>query len=159
MLSQSLYIQTCGKIDRWDDDKVIKNRHPIAGDGKFTKIVPWKLAYIDPIKKKKKRHRQGHLIQAHIHPLSNCKDTGKVPFSLHNSKHTKQTHATRAQSTTLYSDGTTRSKQHRKKWVQPNGSTCTNNHRSPRYEQSFRHNKHTHTYQKAATDHDSRYNH
>ena len=42
--------------------------------------------------------------------------------SLHNSKHTKDTHATRVQNTTLYSDGTTHSKQHRSKWVQPNGS-------------------------------------
>ena len=36
---------------------------------------------------------------------------------------------------------------------------CANNHCSTRYEQSFRHNKHTHTYQKAATDQHSRYNH
>ena len=34
-----------------------------------------------------------------------------------------------------------------------------NNHCSTRYEQTFRHNKHTHTYQKAATDQDSRHNH
>ena len=52
-------------------------------------------------------HRQGHLIQAHIPPLSNCKDTGEEPSSLHNSKHTKHTHATRVQNTTLYSDVTT----------------------------------------------------
>ena len=32
-------------------------------------------------------------------------------------------------------------------------------HCSTRYEQSFRHNKHTHTYQKAATDQHSRHNH
>ena len=48
--------------------------------------------------------RQGHLIQAYIPPLGNCKDTGEEPPSLHNSKHT---HATRVQNTTLYSDGTT----------------------------------------------------
>ena len=36
--------------------------------------------------------------------------------------------------------------------VQPNGSLCANNHCSIRYEQIFRHNKHTHTNQKAATD-------
>ena len=34
-------------------------------------------------------------MQAHIPPLSNCKDTGEEPSSLHNSKHTKHTHATR----------------------------------------------------------------
>ena len=38
------------------------------------------------------------------------------------------------------------------KWVQPNGSPCANNHCSTRYEQSFRHNKHTNTSQKSATD-------
>ena len=53
--------------------------------------------------------------------------------------------------TTLYSDGTTHSKQNRSKGVQLNGSLCANNHCSTRYEQSFRHNKHTHTYQKTAT--------
>ena len=45
-------------------------------------------------------------MHAHIPPLSNCKDTGEEPSSLHNSKHTKHTHATWVQNTTLYSDGT-----------------------------------------------------
>ena len=69
-------------------------------------IIPhtWKLANIVPIPKPNK-DRQGHLIQAHIPPLSNCKDTGEEPSSLHNSKHTKHAHATRVQNTTLYSDG------------------------------------------------------
>ena len=43
--------------------------------------------------------------------------------------------------------------------VQPNGSPCANNHCSTRYEQSFRHNKHTHTNQKADTIQHSRHNH
>ena len=55
-------------------------------------------------------------------PLSNCKDTGEEPSSLHNRKHTIHTHATRVQNTTLCSDGTTHSKQHCSKGVQPNGS-------------------------------------
>ena len=42
------------------------------------------------------------------------------------------------------------------KGVQPNGSPCANNHCSTRYEQCFRYNKHTHTYQKADTDQHSR---
>ena len=46
-----------------------------------------------PYPKTQQRHRQGHLIQAHIPPLSNCKDTGEEPSSLHNSKHTKHAHA------------------------------------------------------------------
>ena len=41
--------------------------------------------------------KQGHPIQAHIPPLSNCKDSREEPSSLHNSKHTKHTHATRVQ--------------------------------------------------------------
>ena len=42
--------------------------------------------------------------------------------------------------------------------VQPDGSPCANNHCSTRYEQSFWHNKHTHTNQKAATYKHSRHN-
>ena len=60
-----------------------------------------------PYPKTQHRHRQGHLIQAHIPPLSNCKGTGEELASLHNSNHTKYTHATRVQNTTLYIDGTT----------------------------------------------------
>ena len=63
-----------------------------------------------PYPKTQQRHKQGHLIQAHIPPLSNCKDTGEEPSSLHNSKHTKHAHATRVQNTTFYSDGTTHTK-------------------------------------------------
>ena len=85
------------------------------------------------------RHRQGPLIQAHIPHLNICKDTGEESSSLCNIKHSKHTHATRVQNTTLYSDGTTDSKQHRSKGVQPNGPPCANNHCSTRYEQSFRH--------------------
>ena len=76
----------------------------------------WKVANIVPIPHPT---RQGHLIQAHIPPLRNCKDTGKEPYSLHDSKHTD---LSRVQNTTLYSDGTTHSKQHRSKGVQPNDS-------------------------------------
>ena len=100
-------------------------------------------------------------MQAHIPPLSNCKDTGEELSSVHNNKHNKHTHATRVQNTTsytVYSDATTHIKQHHSKGVQPNGSPCANNYCDTRYEQSFRHNKHTHTNQKTATDQDSRHN-
>ena len=60
-----------------------------------------------PHPKTQQRHRQGHLIQAHIPPFSNCKDTGEESSSLHNTKHTNHTHATRVQNTTFYSDGAT----------------------------------------------------
>ena len=56
-------------------------------------LIP-QLANIVPTPKPNKDTKQGHLIQAHIPPLSNCKDTGEEPSSLHNSKHTKHTHAT-----------------------------------------------------------------
>ena len=65
------------------------------------------VGYHSPYPKTQQRPKQGHLIHAHMPPLSNCKDTGEEPSSLHNSKHT---HATRVQNTTLYSDGTTHTK-------------------------------------------------
>ena len=75
------------------------------------------VANIVPHLKTQQRHR--YLLQVHIPPLSNCKDTGDEPsyICLHNRKHTKHTHATQHST-----DGTTHSKQHRIKGVQPNGS-------------------------------------
>ena len=75
-------------------------------------IIPhtWKLANIVPIPNPNKYTGQWHIVQAQIPPLSNCKDTGEEPSSLHNSKHTKHTHATRIQASTLYSDSTTHTK-------------------------------------------------
>ena len=49
--------------------------------------------------------------------------TGEEHSSLHNSKHTKHTHATRVQNTTLYIEGTTHSKQHHSKGVQTSKKT------------------------------------
>ena len=45
-------------------------------------IIPHtcKLANIVPLPKTQQRHKQGYLIQADIHPLSNCKGTGEEPF-------------------------------------------------------------------------------
>ena len=80
------------------------------------------MANIVPIPKPNKYIDKGTSYRARIPPLSNCKDTGEEHSSLHNRKHTKHTHATRIQNTTLYSDGTTHSKQHRSNGVQPNGS-------------------------------------
>ena len=63
----------------------------------------WKLANVVPIPKPKKDTDKG----TSYRPISllSVKDTGEEPSSLHNSKHTKHTHATRVQNTTLYSDG------------------------------------------------------
>ena len=125
-----------------------------------TNIMPhiWKLANIVPIQKPNKDIDNGTSFRP-ISLLSVIADIGEEPYSLHNSKYTRSTHATREQNTTLNSDGTTHIKQHPSKGVQSNSSPCANNHCSTQYEQSFRHNKHTHTNQKAATDHDSRHNH
>ena len=92
----------------------------------------------------------------HIHPkhVETALNTNIIPHIwklsvVHIPKHT---HETRVQNTTLYTDSTTHSKQHCRQM----GSTkcppppCVNNHCSTRYDQSFRNNKYTHTYQKAA---------
>ena len=123
-------------------------------------IIPhsWKLANIVPIPKPNKDTDKGTSYRP-ISFLSVIADTGEECSSLHYRNHNKHTHATQVQNTTLYSDGTTHSKQHRSKGVQPNDSPCANNHCSTRYEQSFRHNKHTHTNKKTATDQHSMHNH
>ena len=91
--------------------------------------------------KTKQRHKQVHHTQSHIPPLSNYKDTGEEPSSLHNSKHTKHPCNTGTKHNTL--------QWRHYKGVQLNGSPCANNHCNTRYEQSFWHNKHTHTYQRS----------
>ena len=74
-------------------------------------IIPhtWKLANIIPIPKPNKDTDKGTSYRP-ISLLSVIADTGEESSSLHNSKHTKHTHATRVQNTTLYSDGTTHTK-------------------------------------------------
>ena len=74
-------------------------------------IIPhtWKLANIVRIPKPNKDTDKGTSYRP-ISLLSVIADTGEEPSSLHNSKHTKHTHETRVQNTTLYSDGTTHTK-------------------------------------------------
>ena len=83
-------------------------------------IIPhtWKLANIVPIPKPNNDTDKGTSYRP-ISLLPVIADTGEEHSSLHNSKHTKPTHATRVKNTTLYSDGTTHSKQHCRKGVQP----------------------------------------
>ena len=75
-------------------------------------IIPhtWKLANKVPIPKPNKDTDRG----TSYRPISLlsviAKTLEKSPSSLHNSKHTKHTRATRVQNTTLYSDGTTHTK-------------------------------------------------
>ena len=110
---------------------------------------------IIPHPKTQQRHRQRHIIQAYIPPLSNCNDTGEKPSSLHNSKQTKHTHIKRKKNTTLSSNGTTHIKQHRSKGVQPNGTLCAKNHCN--MSKAF-YTINIHTSQKAATDQHSMHN-
>ena len=81
-----------------------------------TRIIPhiWKLANIVPIQKPNKDIDRDTSYRP-ISLLSVIANTGEEPSFLHNSKHTKHTHATQVQNTTLYSDGITHSKQHRRK--------------------------------------------
>ena len=125
-------------------------------------IIPhtWKLANIVPIPKPHKDTDNGTSYRP-ISLVSVIADTGEEPSSLHNSKHTKHTHATRVQNTTLYSDDTTlhtlnNTVEKGYNQMAPPARTITV---AFRYEQSFRHNKHTHTNKKAATDKHSRHNH
>ena len=94
-----------------------------------TNIIPhnWKLANIVPIPIPNTDIDKGTSYRPISFLSGNCKDTGEELSSLHNRKHTIQTHATQVQNTTLYSDGTTHSKQHRSKVVQPNGYTMLSN--------------------------------
>ena len=121
---------------------------------RFTTCTNKDIIIIVPIPKPNKDIDKGPPYRP-IPLLSVIADTGEEPSSLHNSKHTKHTHATPVPNITLYRDSTTHIKQQRNKGVKPNDSPCANNHCITRYEQSFRHNKHTYPYQKAATDQDS----
>ena len=122
-------------------------------------IIPhtWKLANIVPIPKLNKDTDKGTSYRpiSLLSVIAKTLEKSLLPYITANIPNTPMQHGY----TTFYSDGTTHTKQHRSKRVQPNGSPCANNHCSTRYEQSFRHNKHTHTNQKAATDKHSRHNH
>ena len=96
----------------------------------------WKLADIVTIRKPNKNIDNDTSYKP-ISQLSVIADTGVESSSLYNSKHTKQTHATWVQNTTLYSDGTAHIKQHCSKDVQPNSSRCVNNHCSTPYKKAF----------------------
>ena len=96
----------------------------------------------------KTQHRQGHLIQAHIPPLSNCKATGEepLPYITANIPITPTQNSYKTQNytvTALHTVNNTIAKGFNQR-----ASPCLNNHCSTRYEQSFGHNKHTHIYRK-----------
>ena len=84
-------------------------------------------------------------------------EKGLLPYITENITNTPTQHGSKTQHSTV-TELHTLNKTVAKGFNQ-NGSSCANNHCSTRYEQSFRHNKHTHTNQKTATDHQSRHNH
>ena len=49
------------------------------------------------------QHKQGHLLQAHIPPLCNCKDTGEELSSLHNMPNTPMQHGYKTEHSTVMS--------------------------------------------------------
>ena len=123
-----------------------------------TNIIPhiWKLANIVPIPKPNKDIDKGTSYRpiSLLSVIAKTLEKSLLPYITANISNEPTQHGYKTQH---YSDGTIPSKQHRSIGVQPNGSPCANNLCSTRYEQSFRHNEHTHTYQKAATDQQSQH--
>ena len=124
-------------------------------------IIPhtWKLANIVPIPKPNKDTDKGTSYRpiSLLSVIAKTLEKSLLPYITANIPNTPMQHGYKTQHSTVTALHTL--KKHRSKRVQPNGFPCANNHCSTRYEQSFRHNKHTHTNQKAATDKHSRHNH
>ena len=121
-----------------------------------TNIIPhiWKLANIVHIPKPNKDIDIGSWFISILSVISKTLEKSLLPYIIANTPSTPTQHGYKIQH---YIDGITHRK-HRSKGVQPNGSHCANNHCSTRYEQSCRYNKHTHSYQKVATVHNTRHN-
>ena len=124
-------------------------------------IIPhtWKLANIVPIPKPNKDTDKGTSYRpiSLLSVIAKTLEKSLLPYITAIIPNTPMQHGYKTQHSTV--TALPHTKQHRSKRVQPNGSPCANNHCSTRYEKSFRHNKHTHTNQKAATDKHSRHNH
>ena len=115
----------------------------------------WKLANIVPIPKPNKDTDKG----TSYRPISLLSVIAKIlekciiPYITANIPNTPMQHGYKTQHSAVTALHTLNN------IITPKGLPCTNNHCSTRYEQSFRHNKHTHTNQTAATDKHSRHNH
>ena len=117
-------------------------------------IIPhtWKLSNIVPIPKPNKDTDKGTSYRpiSLISVIAKTLGKGLLPYITANIPNTPMQHGYKTQHptvTALHTLNNTVAKR-----VKPNGSPCANNHCSTRYEQSFRHNKHSHTNKKAATD-------
>ena len=124
-------------------------------------IIPhtWKLANIVPILKPNKDTDKGISYRpiSLLSVIAKTLEKSLLPYITANIPNTPMQHRYTAQHTTVTA-------LHRLNNTVAKGFNqmpppCANNHCSTRYEQSFQHNKHTHTNQKAATDKHSRHNH
>ena len=121
-----------------------------------TNIIPhiWKLANIVSIPKPNKDIDKGTSYRpiSLLSVIAKTLEKSLLPYITANILNTPTQHGYNTQHSTVTALHTLNN-------TVENGSPCANNHCSTRYAQSFRHNKHTHTYQKAATNQHSRHNH
>ena len=125
-------------------------------------IIPhtWKMANIVPIPKPNKDTDKGTSYRpiSLLSVIAKTLEKSLLPYITANIPNTPMQHGYKTQHagvTALHTLNNTVAKGFNQMAPPP----CANNHCSTRYEQSFRHNKHTHTNQKAATDKHSRHNH
>ena len=124
-------------------------------------LIPhtWKLANIVPIPKPNKDTDKGTSYRpiSLLSVIAKTLEKSLLPYITANIPNTPMQHGYKTQHsavTALHTLNNTVAK-----GFNQMAPPCANNHCSTRYEQSFRHNKHTHTNQKAATDKHSRHNH
>ena len=127
-----------------------------------TNIIPhiWKLASIVPIPKPNKDIDTGTSYRpiSLLSVIANTQEKSLLPYITANIPNTPKKHGYKTHHSTVTALHTVNNTVE-KGFNQMPPHPCTNNHCSTRYEQSFRHNKHTHTYQKAATYQHYRHNH
>ena len=124
-------------------------------------IIPhtWKLANIFPIPKPNKDTDKGtsHSPISLLSVIAKTLEKSLLPYITANIPNTPMQHGYKIQHSTVTALHTLNNTV--VKGFNQMAPPCANNHCSTPYEQSFRHNKHTHTNQKAATDKHSRHNH
>ena len=125
----------------------------------YKNIIPhtWKLANIVPIPKPNKDIDKGTSYRpiSLLSVIAKTLEKSLLPYITANIPNTPMQHEYK----TLYSDGTTHTKLHRSKRVQPNGSPCANNHWSTHMSKAFDTINIYTLIRKAATDKHSRHNH
>ena len=127
----------------------------------YTNIIPhiWKLANTVPIPKANKDIDNGITYMPISLPSVIAKTLGKslLPYLTENILNTPTQHGYTTQNFTVTALHTVNNTV--ATGFSQIAPPCASNHCSTQYDQSFQHHKHTHTYQKTATDQDTRYNH